>query len=45
MKIYNYTIIFGPLEEGGYDVLIPASLEVCTFGETRKEARKMAGRY
>ena len=43
MKIYNYTVIFKPLEEGGYDVLVPAIPEICTFGETLEEARKMAG--
>ena len=42
MKIYNYTVIFEPLEEGGYDVLVPAIPEICTFGETIAEARKMA---
>ena len=42
MKIYNYTVIFQPLDEGGYDVIVPAIPEICTFGETREEARKMA---
>ncbi len=42
MKIYNYTVIFESLDAGGYDVLVPAIPEICTFGETRKEARKMA---
>jgi len=42
MRIYNYTVIFKPLEEGGYDVIVPAIPEICTFGETRAEARKMA---
>ena len=42
MKIYNYTVIFEPLEEGGYDVIVPAISEICTFGETLEEARKMA---
>jgi antitoxin HicB len=42
MKIYNYTVIFKPLEEGGYDVIIPAIPEICTFGDTIKEAREMA---
>jgi antitoxin HicB len=42
MRIYNYTVIFGPLEEGGYCVLIPAISEICTFGETIDEARKSA---
>jgi antitoxin HicB len=41
MRIYNYTVIFKPLEEGGYDVIVPAIPEICTFGETRAEARKM----
>jgi predicted RNase H-like HicB family nuclease len=42
MKIHNYTVIFEPLQEGGYDVIVPAIPEICTFGETREEARKMA---
>ena len=42
MKIYNYTVIFKPLEEGGYDVIIPAIPEICTFGDTIKEAREIA---
>ncbi len=42
MKIYNYTVIFEPLDEGAYDVIVPAIPEICTFGETREEARKMA---
>lgn len=41
-KVYNYTVIFEPLEEGGYDVLVPAIPEICTFGETLEEAKKMA---
>ena len=42
MKIYNYTVIFEPLEEGGYDVIVPAIPEICTFGETLEEAKGMA---
>jgi antitoxin HicB len=42
IKIYNYTVIFNPLEEGGYDVIIPAIPEICTFGDTIEEAREMA---
>ena len=42
LRIYNYTVIFKPLEEGGYDVIIPAIPEICTFGDTIEEARKMA---
>jgi len=43
LRIYNYTVIFKPLEEGGYDVIIPAIPEICTFGDTIEEAREMAG--
>ena len=42
IRIYDYTVIFKPLEDGGYDVIIPAIPEICTFGNTIKEARKMA---
>jgi antitoxin HicB len=42
MKVYNYTVIFEPLKDGGYDVVVPAIPEICTFGETREEARAMA---
>ncbi len=42
MKSYNYTVLFEPLEEGGYNVIIPAIPEICTFGATIEEAREMA---
>ena len=42
MKVYNYTVIFEPVDEGGYDVIVPAIPEICTFGETIEEAREMA---
>jgi len=42
MKVYNYTVIFEPVEEGGYDVMAPAIPEICTFGATIEEAREMA---
>ncbi len=42
MRIYNYTVIFEPLKEGGYNVVVPAIPEICTFGETVEEARAMA---
>jgi len=42
MKVYNYTVLFEPLEEGGYNVIIPAIPEICTFGATLEEAREMA---
>jgi len=43
MRVYNYTVIFEPVEEGGYDVIVPAIPEICTFGATIEEAREMAG--
>jgi len=42
MTIYKYTVLFEPVEEGGYNVVIPAIPEICTFGETLEEAREMA---
>lgn len=42
MKAYNYTVIFEPVAEGGYDVIVPAIPEICTFGNTLEEAREMA---
>ncbi len=42
MRRYNYTVLFEPMEEGGYNVIIPAIPEICTFGATLEEAREMA---
>jgi predicted RNase H-like HicB family nuclease len=42
VKIYNYTVVFEPLPEGGYNVVVPAIPEIVTFGETLKEAKAMA---
>ncbi len=41
MKQYQYTVLFEP-QEDGYNVIVPAIPEICTFGETLKEARAMA---
>jgi antitoxin HicB len=41
VKQYRYTVLFEP-QEGGYNVIVPAIPEICTFGETLKEARAMA---
>jgi predicted RNase H-like HicB family nuclease len=30
------------MEDGGYNVIIPAIPEICTFGATLEEAREMA---
>ena len=42
MKLHNYTVFFEPLAEGGYNVVVPAIPEICTFGETLTEAKAMA---
>ncbi len=42
MADYNYTVYFEPLEKGGYQVIVPAIPEICTFGDTLEEARAMA---
>jgi predicted RNase H-like HicB family nuclease len=39
---YQYTVCFEPLEEGGYNVIVPAIPEIRTFGSTIEEAREMA---
>ncbi len=41
-NVYSYTVIFERMPEGGYNVVVPAIPEICTLGETREEARKMA---
>jgi predicted RNase H-like HicB family nuclease len=38
---HSYTVFFEP-QEGGYNVIVPALPEICTFGETLEEARAMA---
>ncbi len=42
MTEYSYTVIFERAPEGGYNVIVPAIPEICTFGETLNEAREMA---
>jgi antitoxin HicB len=39
---YRYTVLFEPVPEGGYNVIVPALPEICTFGESLEEARAMA---
>lgn len=41
-KIYNFTAIFEPAEEGGYVVRIPTLPGCATQGETFEEAETMA---
>ena len=40
--VYNYTVLYEQLSEGGYNVMVPAIPEICTYGETLEEARAMA---
>ena len=42
MKILSYTVLFKLIEEDGYNVIVPAIPEICTFDETLEEAREMA---
>lgn len=39
---YNYTVLYERLQEGGYQVHVPAMPEIVTYGGTREEARLMA---
>ncbi len=41
-KIFKYTAIFEPAEEGGYTVSIPALPGCITEGDSFEEAKKMA---
>lgn len=41
-RSYQYTVVFEPQPEGGWNVVVPAIPEICTFGETLEEAREMA---
>lgn len=42
MRAYNYTVVFERAPEGGFNVVVPAVPEICTFGATIEEAREMA---
>jgi antitoxin HicB len=39
---HRFTVILEPLEEGGFNVIVPGLPEVATFGETEAEALAMA---
>ena len=39
---HEYTVLFEPTEEGGYNVVVPSIPEICTFGSTFAEAKDMA---
>lgn len=42
MVEYRYTVLYEPVSEGGYNVIVPAFPEICTCGDTLDEARSMA---
>ena len=42
MATYGYTTVFEPLPEGGFNVLVPAIPEICTFGSDLQKVREMA---
>ena len=39
---HRYTVILEPLDEGGFNVRVPALPEVVTFGESEAEALALA---
>ena len=41
-KEYGYTVVYQRMPEGGYSVVVPAIPEICTYGESLPEARRMA---
>jgi len=42
MNERGYRVIYEPLAEGGFQVIVPALPEIITFGRTLEEAREMA---
>jgi len=42
MAEYGFTVIYEQLEEGGYQVIVPALPGIVTYGRTLPEARVMA---
>lgn len=39
---YGYTVLYQPLSEGGYQVIVPALPGIVTYGRTLEEARELA---
>jgi predicted RNase H-like HicB family nuclease len=39
---HGYTVIYEPLVEGGFQIIVPALPGVITYGRTMEEAREMA---
>jgi predicted RNase H-like HicB family nuclease len=43
MAEYGFTVIYELLEDGGYQVIVPALPGIVTYGRTLPEAKEMAG--
>ena len=41
-KEYAYTVVYRPVKEGGYQVVVPLLQGLVTYGRNFEEARKMA---
>jgi len=41
-KEYSFTVIYKPVEEGGYEITVPLLPGVITYGRNFEEAREMA---
>jgi predicted RNase H-like HicB family nuclease len=39
---YHCAVYFEPVDEGGYNIIVPAIPEICQFGSTLEDAREMA---
>jgi antitoxin HicB len=39
---HGYRVIYEPLREGGYQIIVPALPGIVTYGRTMEEAREMA---
>lgn len=39
---YPFTVIYEPIKEGGYQVVVPSLLGLITYGRTFEEAKEMA---
>ena len=42
MSEHGYRVIYEPLAEGGFQVIVPALPGIITYGRTLEEAREMA---
>ena len=42
MTEYGFTVLYEQLEEGGYQVIVPALSGIVTYGRNLPEAREMA---